>query len=299
MRDVPRAEQAGLIGDVAGGLARTLVVELGDAVAADARRLSPHQVQADDLAMQAMAEFLRSVSQPAFERARQIFESSLRIDPECYRCVAGVSLTNSNLVMWEWAPDRQAAIARAEETLAHAALLNPDRLLTRLAQASLANIRRDWAGLLDAGDRLVEHFPAEPASHHHRCSALLRLGRFEESIDACARAARISPRDSRLATWQGLMGFNEFQRGRHAEAEQQLRASVRANPRVPFYGVVLAAAIAEQGRRDEAVQVLQETIARHPDYTRARIVNYWVATDSRFLAGRDRLVAVAGELGMP
>jgi tetratricopeptide (TPR) repeat protein len=268
-------------------------------VAADARRLAPHQVQADDLAMQGMAELLRSVSQPAFERARQLFEASLRIDPDCYRCLAGVSHANSNLVLWEWAADPQAAVARAEETAARLALLGPDRLLTRMAQASLANIRRDWAGLLEAGDRLVEHFPAEPGSHHHRCSALLRLGRFDESIDACARAMRISPRDSRMPTWQGLSGFSEFQRGRYAAAEQQLRASVLANPRVPFYGVALAAAIAEQGRREEAVQVLQETLARHPDFRRSRITNYWVATDGRFIAGRDRLVAVAEGLGMP
>jgi len=299
LRDVPRAELAGLIGDVAGGIARTLTVAYGDAVAADARVLAPHQVQADDLAMQGIAELLRSVSATGFERARQIAESALALDPECRRCLAGVSLANSNLVLWDWTSDKAAAIARAEETSARLALLAPDLMLTRLSQASLANVRRDWAGLLVIGDELVEHFPNEPTSHHHRCSALLRLGRYAESIEACARAQRISPRDSRVATWQGLMGFAEFQRGRHAEAEVQLRRSVLANPRVPFYGVALAAAIAEQGRRDEALQVMQETTARHPAFRRDWIVSYWVSADASFMAGRDRLLARAGELELP
>ena len=68
---------------------------------------------------------------------------------------------------------------------------------------------------------------------------------------------------------------------------------------MPFYGVVLAAALAEQGRRDEAAKVLAETLTRHPKYGRGTLTGYWVATDARFLAGRDRIVARAGELGLP
>ena len=83
------------------------------------------------------------------------------------------------------------------------------------------------------------------------------------------------------------------------EAEQVLRASTTSNPRVPFYFVVLAAALAEQGRRDEAMHVMQDAMTRHPDYRLGALTGYWVATDPRFLAGRDRLVARAGELGLP
>jgi hypothetical protein len=74
---------------------------------------------------------------------------------------------------------------------------------------------------------------------------------------------------------------------------------VLANPRVPFYGVVLAAAVAEQGRRDEAAKLLAETIARHPTYRQASITSFWVSPDARFVAGRERIVAIAGELGLP
>lgn len=299
LRDVPRAEVPALVGDVAGGIARTLVVAFGDAIAADARRLKPHEVQADDLALQGMAELLRNVSREGWESARQTFEAAVALDPACPRCLGGVSLANSNLVLWEWAADRPAAIARAEQALAQLSQLAPDRSITRMAAASLTNIRRDWAGLLGIGDWLVEHYPNEPTSHHHRCSALLRLGRFEESIAACERAQRISPRDSRVSVWQGLIGFNQFQLGRYGLAEQATRASVLANPRVPFYSVVLAAALAEQGRRDEAAAVLRDAATRHPDYSVSRLTAYWVADDARFLAGRDRVAARAAELGLP
>jgi TolB-like protein/DNA-binding winged helix-turn-helix (wHTH) protein len=299
LRDVPRTELGPLIGDVAGGIARALVVAYGDAVAADLRSLAPTQAEADDLAMQGMAELLRGVSRENFERARELFEEAVRRDPDSRRGLAGVSLAHSNLALWEWAADRPAAIARAEQALARLDSLAPDLLLSRAAHASLANLRADWAGLLAIGDALVAHFPNEPVSHHHRCSALLRLGRFDDSIAACERALRISPRDSRVAVWQGLIGYNQFQLGRHGEAEQSLRASVLANPRVPFYAVVLAASLAEQGRRDEAARVIGETTARHPTFRQSSIAHYWVATDARFLAGRDRIATLAGELGLP
>ena len=299
LRDVPRAELAALVGDVAGGIARTLAVELGDAVAADARALAPDQIRADDLAMQGIAELLRSVSREGWERSLQLFEEAVRIDPRSPRGLGGVALASTNLVMWDWTDDRAATVARAEQALAQLDLIAPDLLATRFAHASMAHVRRDYSGLLLIGDQLVAHHPNEPTSHHHRCSALLRLGRFEESLAACARATRISPRDSRVSVWQGLSGVNLFQLGRHAEAEQALRQSVLANPRVPFYGVVLAAAVAEQGRRDEAAKLLAETRERHPKFNQAWITNYWVAPDARFVAGRERIVAVAGELGLP
>ncbi len=299
LRDVPRAELAMLVGDVAGGIARTLLVEFGDVVATDARALAPDQVRADDLAMEGIAELLRSVSREGWERSRRLFEDAVQLDPRSRRGLAGVTLANANLVLWDWADDRAAAVARAEQALAQLDLIAPDMLITRLARASVAHLHRDYPGLLVIGDQLAAYYPNEPTSHHHRCSALLRLGRFDESLAACARATRISPRDSRVSVWQGLSGFNQFQLGRYADAEQSLRASVLANPRVPFYGVVLAAAVAEQGRGDEAGKLLAETLARHPKFNQAAIANFWFAPDARFIAGRDRVIAVAGGLGLP
>lgn len=301
LRDVSRGELGALIGDVAGSIARTMVVEWGDAVAAASaqRGLQPQQVQADDLAMQGMAELLRGVSRENWERARQLFEQAVALDPASRRGLAGVTMSNVNLVLWQWSDDPARAVARAGQALAQLDLIAPDLLMTRLAHASMAYTRHDWAGLAVIADQLVRHHPNEPTAYHHRCAALLRLARFDEAIAGCQRAIRISPRDSRVPTWQGLMGFNQFQLGRYAEAEQSLRASTTGNPRVPFYFVVLAAALGEQGRHDEAARVMQEAMTRHPDYRRSTIGSHWVGTDARFLAGRDRIIARAGELGLP
>jgi tetratricopeptide (TPR) repeat protein len=301
LRDVPREELETLVGDVAGGIARTLLVQWNDAIArSSARRpLLPPQAQADDLAMRATAELLRGVSRENWERARELFEQAVALDPASSRGLSGVTLSNVNLVLWQWADDPERSLARAREALDRLDVLAPDLLTTRLAHASMAYTRHDWTGLAAMADQLVQHHPNEPTSYHHRCGALLRLARFEQAIAACNRALRISPRDSRASVWHGLIGFNQFQLGRYAEAEQSLRLSTTSNPRVPFYPVVMAAATAEQGRTEEAVQVLRETMARHPSYRASAITAYWVASSPRFLAGRDRIVQRARELGLP
>jgi len=298
-RDVPRAELGAWVGDIAGSLARTLTVEYGDAIAAELRTLAPHQVGADDLALQGMAELLRSVARENWERSSRSFESGLALDPDCIRCLGGLALAQAGLVLWEWTDDRATALAKAERALARLRQIAPQRQLTHLVEWNLAFVGHDWGGTMAIADRLAEHYPNDPTSHHYRCASLLRLGRFEESIAACERAQRISPRDSRVSVWQGLIGFNQFLLGRPVLAEQAARASVLANPRVPFYSAVLAAALAELGRRDQAVAVLRDAAARHPDFRASRIAGYWASEDPRFLAGRDRIAALAVELGLP
>ena len=159
---MPRAELRALVGDVAGGIARTLTVEFGDAGAADARALQPHEVQADDLSMQGTAELLRGVSQQHWERARELFERAVAADPTSVRGLGGLSLANSNLVLFEWTSDRAGTLARAEQALARLERLAPDHMLANLSRASMAHARHDWEGVLVIGDRLVEHHPNEP-----------------------------------------------------------------------------------------------------------------------------------------
>lgn len=298
-RIVPRAELWTMVGDVAAGLARTLAVELGDAVGAHARSLSADKVSADDLAMMANAELLRGVTPEHFEKAREMAERAVALDPRSVLGLGVVSLANSNLLLWDWAKDPNAVRARAAEASAQLDLIAPGALVAALARASLANVRRDWLTLAAIGDRLVADFPNDPTAHHHRCSALLRLDRFEDSLAACARAMRISPRDSRMSVWHALSGFNAYQLGRHDQAERHLRDAVASNPRVAFYTVLLPVVVAEQGRLDEAVTLLKEATDRHPTFRASWIGNYWVATAPRFVSGRDRAARIAVELGLP
>lgn len=297
--DVERADLPGSIGDLAGGLARALMVEWGLAIGQRRARLAPDEAQAEDLSMQGFGVYLRGVGPDHFVQALDLFEQALAKDPDSRRALAGVSMSHGMSLLFGWAPDRAAAAARAEQALARLESLDPRGHLTLLSRATLTNYRNDWTGLLALGDTLVREFPNEPSSHHNRCSALLRLARFDESILACERALRISPRDSRAPTWNGLIGMSEYMRGRPAAAAERARAMVLGNPRVPFYSLLLAAALMDSGREAEARQTIDLMRERHPNFTTASAVQLWPSGDAAFIAGRDRILVQARALGVP
>lgn len=291
--DLPRA-----IGDLAGGIAKTLLIEFGRSVGERIAQLQPNEVQADDLAMQAMHIYLNDLGPGNFRQAQKLFEHAVAKDPRSIRGLAGLSMTHGMSAIFHWAPDQSAAIRSAEDALARLEAIDPQRQLTLLARATLVNYHADWDALLALSATLIERFPNDPTSHHHRCSSLLRLGRFDESIPACERALRISPRDSRAPIWQGLIAFNEYQRGRYDAAAEHARTSVTGNSRLEFYKLLLIASLAQQGQRDEALRRLAEFQAQHPKFDSAEIAKRWPATNAEFVAGRERVAAMVRELGL-
>ena len=299
--DVNRSELPGSVGDIAGGIAKTLNIELGDIVTRNVQRLDAAQAHGDDLAMRGWSVFLKSVGPESFEQSRLLFEQALARDPQSIRALAGVSLTNSMNVSFSYTTDREGAMRRSQEALARLEAIDPTAHLTLVSRASVRLSNADWAGQLAVGEELVRHFPNDPTSYHHRCSSMLRLGRFDEAIPACDRAIHISPQESRTPIWQGLAGMNEFMRGNYAAAAERARVPATANTKLLFYPLLLAAALAHDGRRDEARQVVDEFKRRNPGFDSARAATLWNVTnaDPKFVEGRDRIVATVRELGLP
>lgn len=299
--DVPRAELSRSVGDIAGGMAKVLMIGWGDAIAERVATLKPAEVEADDIAMRAFAIHLKSLGPDNLEQARLLFEQALAKDERSMRALAGVSLVNSMNISFGWSKDPAASERRSREALDLMATIDNHGHLTLLSRASLAIARSDWKAQYATADELLRGWPNDPTSHHHRCSSLLRLGGFDEAIPACDRAIKISPRDSRAPTWNGLAGMNEFMRGRYAAAAARAHLTVAGSPKLPFYSLLLAAALAEDGRRDEAQQAIEDLKARHPEFGTTRLIGLWsqANTHPKFVAGLERIGASARELGLP
>ena len=298
--DVPRAELPRAVGDIAGGMAKVLMIGWGDAIGDRVAMMKPAQIEADDIAMRAFSIHLKSLGPDNLEQARVLFEQALAKDERSMRALAGVSLVNSMNISFGWTKDPAASDRRSQEALDRMATIDNHAHLTLLSRASLQLSRSDWKAQYATSEELLRGFPNDPTSYHHRCSSLLRLGGFEEAIPSCDRAIKISPRDSRAPTWNGLAGMNEFMRGRYAAAAERARLTVAGNPKLPFYSLLLAAALAEDGRRDEARQAIEDLKARHPGTNTARLIGLWslANTHPQFVAGLERIGAKARELGL-
>lgn len=299
--DVERGELPESVGDIAGGIAKALSIEIGDVVTRNLQPLDPAQAQADDLAMHGWSVFLKNVGAETFEQSRQLFEQALARDPRSLRALAGVSLTNSMKVSFNHTSDREASMRRSLQALAQLEAIDPGAHLTLVARASYLLSDADWAGQFAVSEELVRSFPNDPTSYHHRCSSLLRLGRFDEAIMACDRAIRISPHESRTPIWHALAGMNEFTRGNYAAAVKRARVAATANTKVPFFAVLLAAALAQDGHRADAHQIIDDFRQRNPTFDSASLGAIWQTTNAHqsFIEGRDRLIATVRELGLP
>ncbi|MEO8060108.1 MAG: hypothetical protein ABI671_17475 [Burkholderiales bacterium] len=229
------------------------------------------------------------------------FEQVLARDPNSMRGLAGVSLTNSMNVAFSWTNDEAASTQRSKEALDRLAAIDSSAHMTLLSRASFSVSNTDWQGQFAASEELVRNFPNDPTSYHHRCSSLLRLGHFDEAIAACDRAIRISPHESRTPIWQGLAGMNEFMRGNYRAAAERARVPAAANANVPGFALLVAVALANDRRHDEAKLVFADFRARHPTFDTKSMASAWrtANADPRFVAGHARIIATARELGLP
>lgn len=210
-------------------------------------------------------------------------------------------------VSFTWSDEAAESMRRSKEALDRAEAIDPHAHLTLLARASYLLSRADWSGQFVVSEELIRNFPNDPTSYHHRCSSLLRLGRFDESISACERAIRISPNESRTPIWNGLIGMNEFMLGNYKAAAGRARVPATANHNLPFYELLTAVALAHDGQGDAARRALDEFRRRHPGWDSRRVVRAWLivddpalsSADPKFVAGLQRIVATARELGLP
>jgi len=99
---------------------------------------------------------------------------------------------------------------------------------------------------------------------------------------------------------RALAGMNEFMHGNYAVAIQRARLATAA-AKVLFSTLLLAAALAQDGRRDEARQIVEEFKQRNPGFDSARASAGCSTTnaDLKFVEGSFRIVATVRELGLP
>lgn len=296
--DLERSQVARAVDDIALRLARSVGVELYRSAGEAAALLPPSAARADDLAMRGLSVYFRGASPENFREALALFEKAVAEDPGSVRGWGGVSLISYLQYAYGWTEDREKARRRVEEAAARVNQLDSGDFFAILALASMASLNLDWNGLLAVADRMVERFPGHPTGYSNRAAALLFLGRFEEMLAPNQRALALSPRDTQapLRMWQ--RAFALFALGRNAEAAEWARKSAAANVRLPLPAPTLAAALARDGRRDEATRILAEHVKQQPGFSAERIVAILRSDQPDFVAARRQLVDTLQEIGL-
>ena len=126
-------------------------------------------------------------------------------------------------------------------------------------------------------------------------------GHAEETEAHIAEALRLSPRDTMAYIWMGFAGDAKLHLGSYEQAVAWFRRAIEANRNDPHAYFVLAAALAQLGRLDEAHSAVKAGLALNPTYTVSRIRAAWTAMsdDPTYLAQLEPIFEGMRKAGVP
>ena len=127
------------------------------------------------------------------------------------------------------------------------------------------------------------------------------IGRAEETEAHVAEALRLSPRDTLAYTLDDHAGVAKNHLGSWEQAVAWFRRAIEANRNYPHAYFMLAAALAQLGRLDEARSAVKAGLALNPTFTISRARAAWTAMsdDPTFLAQLEPILDGMRKAGVP
>jgi TolB-like protein/Tfp pilus assembly protein PilF len=187
---LPEAED-----EIIGQLARTLNLELVEAVGRRIEREKAIDPDARDLVTRGWAWFNRPRSEANIKEAQRAFEQALALDPQSLEARVGLATVLAATVLEGWSQLLMADQARAEELLTEVFARDANHSMAHYAMAVLRRSQKRLTEARIEAERAV-------ALDHNNSVALyelgltrMYLGEPEAGIPHIEKAIRLSPRD--------------------------------------------------------------------------------------------------------
>jgi adenylate cyclase len=300
--DTDRRNLAEAQSEITGRLARTLHLELVQAVGRQIEHDQPVNPDAQDLIMRGWALYQRTQAASSREVAKQDFEQALQIDANSYEARLGIAavlvvdLANGTSSR----PDTDEV--DAEKLLSELLARNPNRsqlhdtiALLRRYQNRLPESRIEW-------ERAIELDPNDAIAYGQLGVTLIYLGEPAAAIPLAEKRIQLNPNDPNVALAYWSLGLAHLLLGHVGEAVDWLGKAHAANPSVYYIDLDLAAALALKGDLDPARNVLAASLKLKPDInSMSRQRARWAYTNNpayRALAAKTVDVGLR-EAGMP
>ncbi|HML11081.1 MAG TPA: adenylate/guanylate cyclase domain-containing protein [Stellaceae bacterium] len=251
--------------EITGRLARTLNLELVQAVGRQIEQERPVSPDAQDLIMRGWALYQRTQAATSREAAKADFENALKIDGSSYEAKLGIAavlvvdLANGTSDH----PDSDAA--EAEKLLAELRARNPNRAqlhdtlaLLRRYQNRLPESRAEW-------ERATELDPNDAIAYGQLGVTLIYLGDPAAAIPLEEKRIRLNPDDPNIALAYWSLGLAHLLQGQQQDAIDWLTKAHAANPHIYYIDLDLAAALALKGDLTGAHDALAESLKLKPE----------------------------------
>ena len=225
----------------------------------------PHDLGAWDHVLQGMV-YLTEFSEANNQRARELFERAVALDPDYSRAYSGLAYTYHREIMLGFAPSSAVASVKVQEFARRAVQLDGADFFGHweLAMGLLLGGEHD-SGLAEAL-RLVELNPSNAHGYNMVGVAHVLSGQVDEGIEYLEKALRLNPHDPKLNIAVVWMGRAHYTARRYDESREWLRKAVEQNPDIPESYLLMAAILGHLGEIDQARASLEACKRLSPRY---------------------------------
>jgi class 3 adenylate cyclase/TolB-like protein/Tfp pilus assembly protein PilF len=299
--DTPRADLLQMQDDIVTRLARSIYLQLPKVEIARLKRTPAANPDAEDLALQCQAVFLKS--EVTILRTDSPCELALAADPNNVRALTWSAM--------QYLPSRGRGHApnddldRADGLVSRALSWDPNYAPAHLVKAFAlqSQFRLDEA---IAEDRRA--FGLDPSlvdAYWHAGFVMRRLGEFQTSLEYIDKAIRLSPRDPFRASWYADKAGTHLALKQYDQAIEWARHAIEITPNEDVPYLYLIVALALTGQESEAHEALQRYLSNPGagrtmatwNSRRAQYVDE--RTDPRYVDYWDRLMEGLRKAGLP
>ena len=300
--DTDRRNRATAQSEITARLARTLHLELLEAVGRQIEHDKSADLDAEDFLMRGWAWYYRPTSETQERQALQAFEKALAIDPTSVGARVGIAHVLLDYVFTGWSKSRTQDMARADQLLNEAVELDRNYPRANLAIGMLRRLQ----------GRLIEskiHLEKERALNPNDAGAMMQLGwtlmslaKPEEALPLVEQGLRLNPRHSNVFYYLLAVGTCHLFLGHLDEAIDFLTQARAADATFFHTRIILAAALGLKGDIDGARIALAELHKLKPELISIAVIKkmYEVNSLPETVALRDRtFYAGLRRAGMP
>jgi Tfp pilus assembly protein PilF len=225
-------------------------------------------------------------------RAVRYFQEAIALDSSYALAYMGLAETYALAPMYDLIPTGEFA------GKAYEAAVSALRLDSALGGAhgviALVNFLYNWRW--DAAElefvRSLELNPGYSTAHHWYSVYLMAIGRFEEAVTEIRHAQQLDPLSSAIAAH---LGFVLSRAGDLQPAVEELRRAELLDPAFPLTHAYLGEVLMLSGAFEEGIAEIERAIALNPEsaYTLSRATLAWALAES---GKRSEALSVLGEL---
>ncbi len=199
--------------------------------------------------------------------ARGFVEQALKINPDDADALADDAYTYFRDWFNGWAERDTDYEAKMLGQVDRAIALAPNNLWAYYVQSIYLRYLHRPNEALDAANTGLAINPNSALLYGSRSHAEVYLGRYDQAKSDAQQAMRLSPRDPRKGLWYDYLGLAEFAQGHYDAAIDEYHKALDTGYRATLLYLRLAAALALEGKMEEAKTALAGARRLNPKLT--------------------------------